>query len=80
MSLNAFVKEEVLRGTTWQFVGDTVSSRVITVRAGYSIEGKWTYMPPIEVRTREGQTQKDRFIEWVERFVGLAKEDDKQDA
>ena len=74
MSLNAFARDEDLRGTHWQFVGDTMGSRTVTIRAGHETEGKWSYLPPIEVVATEGQTQKDRFNEWVDRFIRAGKE------
>lgn len=75
--MNAFCRNEEIRGTKWQFVGDTIEgTRLVTLRAGYrGHEDRWVHLSPVEIRADEGQSQKERFDEWVDTFVGRARED-----
>lgn len=77
MKFNAFARDIEIKETTWQFVGDVPvdSDRLVWIRAGYQDhEGSWQHFPTAEVEARDGQTQEERFNEFVDRFATRAEE------
>ena len=70
-----WVREAIVAGALWQWVATARDDgRSIFMLTGYRVDGNWTYLPATTIETRKDETQRERFDEFVDTFLGHAKE------
>jgi len=67
--MKTFRRDEEIRNTQWQFVGDVINGEVRLLVAYKDHNDHWQHFPVTVLEAREGQTLEDRFTEFVDRFI-----------